>query len=176
MATFVVETGEGLADANAYCDVAFATAYLDCFGSPAVWTGATSATKQNALREATRYLDSNFGTRWVGTRANENQALDWPRWGAIASSGFPIGEDVVPTTVGQVCAVGALLHLQGELLNPAAVDAGDVASESFTVGPITDSATYVGSKSATTTFPLIERMLRSARLITGGGGWGIATR
>lgn len=75
--TLVVEDGTGLPNANAYISVAYANEYFASRGN-AAWAAITDeATKENAIINATEYLD----VRWVfsGDILNEEQALSFPR-------------------------------------------------------------------------------------------------
>lgn len=74
----VVETGAGLANAESYASVAEADAYLAAVGN-AVWGPLITADKETALRRATRYMQGEYGGRWLGLKATVTQALDHPR-------------------------------------------------------------------------------------------------
>jgi hypothetical protein len=75
--TLVKEDGTGLANANSYASVADGDSYFEAHLYASVWTAATSGTKAAALVMATRLVDSQF--QFHGFRANETQALQWPR-------------------------------------------------------------------------------------------------
>lgn len=159
-ATFTVETGAGLSNANSYVSVADADQYHDDFGAPAAWTGATEAAKQAALRAATQYLDAEYGWRWKGVKANETQALDWPRYNVDRET-FLLDSTVVPTEVEQATALLALKNIGGTALLPDIVNDGAVARTRVKVGPIEEETEYVGGKGETdtTTFALVEGIL-----------------
>jgi hypothetical protein len=73
----VKEDGSGLANANAYADLAdaegFHERHVNLFG----WSTATDSAKETALSMATRLIDELW--QFNGFRANEGQALQWPR-------------------------------------------------------------------------------------------------
>lgn len=172
--TFVVEDGTGLATANTYCTVEDADLYHENQGDPAAWTAATTNEKREALRIATTFLDYHYGSRWAGVRGSSEQALDWPRSWATDSAGNAIDSDTVPLRLEQACAVAALLHVQGSVLLPQTQTTAGIASESNTVGAVTRQVTYRGSKPASALFPIIERMMATAGLLTSNGyGWGV---
>ena len=75
--TLVKEDGTGLATANSYASVADGDAYFEGHLYASAWTAATSGTKAAALVMATRLVDTQF--QFNGYRANEDQALQWPR-------------------------------------------------------------------------------------------------
>lgn len=75
--TLIKEDGSGLANANAYTDVAEGDAYHEGHLYATDWTGANSGTKAAALVMATRLIDAYFQFR--GFKAHDTQALQWPR-------------------------------------------------------------------------------------------------
>ncbi len=75
--TLVKEDGTGLVTANSYASVADGDAYFEGHLYASAWTAATSGTRAAALVMATRLVDSQF--QFNGFRANEDQALQWPR-------------------------------------------------------------------------------------------------
>ena len=160
-ATFIVEDGTGLVDANAYIDVAFADQYHENYGAPIEWSSSTTAQKQEAIRFATRYLDSGYSSRWRGARADEEQALDHPRRRVYDVDGWTRDDDEVFVEVQQATAIAALKHRQGELFLPD-VEGSDigVVSESVSVGPISESKSYSGTKRTFKRFSQIEATLR----------------
>ncbi len=75
--TLIKEDGSGLANANAYADVAEGDAYHEGHLYATDWTGASSGTKAAALVMATRLIDAFYQFR--GFKAHDAQALQWPR-------------------------------------------------------------------------------------------------
>lgn len=173
-ATFVVETGTASATANSYCSVADSIQYHENYGNPVAWSGASQATKENALREATRALDFRYGSRWSGFRYTSSQALDWPRSYAIDSAGNEIAETTIPQRLKDAAAILALLHVQGTNINPTTRTEGDIRSESLQAASgASKSVTYAGSKPAEAQLLQVDRLLGTSGLLSGGtGGWG----
>lgn len=71
----------GAADANSYLTLAAAQAIIDGFVQDAdvtAWASATTDQKNRALFTATQRLDRE---RYLGARATDTQALQWPRTG-----------------------------------------------------------------------------------------------
>jgi hypothetical protein len=71
----------GAADANSYLTLAEAQAIIDGFVQDAdvtAWASATTDQKNRALFTATQRLDRE---RFLGARATDTQALQWPRTG-----------------------------------------------------------------------------------------------
>lgn len=116
---------------------------------------------EDALIKATTYLDAAYGTRWLGNRTSKNQALDWPREGAVDWDGYEIDRNVLPQKVKDACCEVALEILKnGDLLptlQPS--DTGMLQAESISVGPISISETFVGGKSLRTQLPRVTAML-----------------
>jgi hypothetical protein len=99
MSTLVKETGAGLSNANAYCEVADGDTFAGDHYYASNWTGATSDNKRKALIFAARLLDEQV--IWYGTAASTTQALGWPRNGCYNRRGFLIENDEVPAEVQQ---------------------------------------------------------------------------
>ena len=80
MAITIVAT-PGAADANSYLTLAAAQAIIDGWGEDddvTAWASATTDQKNRALFTATQRLDRE---RFLGARATDTQALQWPRTG-----------------------------------------------------------------------------------------------
>ena len=75
--TLIKETGAGLANANAYADVADGDAYHAGHLYASAWTGASDDQKAVALVMASRLIDAEY--QFNGTRTNAVQGLQWPR-------------------------------------------------------------------------------------------------
>lgn len=112
--TLIVEDGTGLSTAEAYVSVADADARHSAMGNTA-WTG-TDAVKEAALRRATAFLEQRFRSRWRGTRMSRDQALSWPRYGAMVD-GYDVSSTIVPGDIANACADLALRALSDDL-NP----------------------------------------------------------
>jgi len=155
----IVEDGTGLSTAESYISEADATTYHAAYGASATWAAATADQREAALRVATRYLDLHYAGRWRGTRTNEDQALAWPRSGVYDDDSIEVDDDVIPANLERACAEVALRVLTGDDLLGVITETGDVTSESVTVGPISESKTYAGTKSHAYQYPMIESMV-----------------
>jgi len=164
----VVETGSGLATANSYSTLAQATTYFDARSKPSAWVAATWQQKEQSLRIATAYLDSVYGSQWIGMRLSGAQALDWPRSDAYDMAGEII-ELAVPQRLKSACAEIAARYLAdpAQLLPDTEAGQDGVASETVSVGPISISSSYEGSKKSAPIFHTVYRLLISAGLIEG---------
>lgn len=108
----VVEDGTGLSNAESFISVADANARHTAFGNTA-WTGADSV-KEAALRKATAYMEQAYRSEWRGTKLLRDQALSWPRYGAVVD-GWTVESTLVPTEVANACADLALRALADDL-------------------------------------------------------------
>ena len=108
--TLIKETGAGLVDANSYASAADGDAYHDGHLYATAWTAATLANKEKALVFATRLIDAEY--QFAGWKANESQALQWPR----VSCRNPDGEDDLPADAVPKAVQDAACELARELL------------------------------------------------------------
>ena len=98
----IKEDGTGKVNANSYANAADGDAYHDGHFYANAWTAATTANKEKALVMATRLIDGQC--QFNGVKANESQALQWPREGcrdpdADGWNGGTVADDVVPRPV-----------------------------------------------------------------------------
>jgi hypothetical protein len=75
--TLIKETGTGSTTANSYANATDGDSYHEGHLYATDWTGATTATKNDALVMASRLIDASY--QFNGWMANETQALQWPR-------------------------------------------------------------------------------------------------
>tara|TARA_R100000951_G_scaffold116282_2_gene127416 strand:- start:530 stop:1051 length:522 start_codon:yes stop_codon:yes gene_type:complete len=144
-AQFVVEDGTGLATANAYVSVAQVDQYAEDFlADSTTWTALTEAVRQFHIRTATRFLDARYRATWKGWRANELQALDWPRFGASDKSGYEIDSESLPAALVSGACQLAIESVTADLMPNQSTD-GTVKKVSKTLGPISTSTEYSGS-------------------------------
>jgi len=123
---------------------------------------------ETALVRATRYLDDKYGQRWLGSRTNEDQALDWPRLGVEDPDGRWLDDDIVPQAVKDACCEAALELLVRGDLSPSVSpdDSGAVQSESASVGPLSFSQSFSGAKSTEVSIPKVSRVLSGLTVST----------
>ncbi len=159
-ATFIVEDGSGKSDANSYVTLAEADQYVEDHGADARWAAADQAAKEEALRLGTQYVDLKFGGRFVGYKARRDNALSWPRYSAVDEDGYAYDSAEIPVAVKTAAVEAALRHLAGDDLLGAIANPGELAAESVSVGPITESLQYVGGKSQVPYYPKIAGLLR----------------
>lgn len=165
-----VETGQGGADSESFCSVAFATTYHANMGNAAWAALASDTVREQVLRRATVYMEEVYRLRWAGYRQTDTQALSWPRhevprkdsytgiltgdWGNYYES------DTVPIEVQRACAELALRASAGELAPDL-----DRPTTSETVGPL--SVTYAVGTRQYVRYRAIDNLL--APLLSGSG-------
>ena len=156
-----VEDGTGKSTSESYVSVADASTYHAARGNTAWASLSTDAIREQCLRKATDFMRQAYRSRWQGYKVNEDQALDWPRYG-VEVEGYAVDSDIVPTEVKNACAELALKASAAEL-NPDLTQG--VLSEQ--VGPI--AVTYDKSSPQRVRYPAIDALL-SPYLKAGGGG------
>lgn len=94
-------TTVGASDANSYVDATAADAYFDDRLEASKWNSSTTDNQTRALFQAAKRLNTE---NWQGSKAGKDQALAWPRVGAVKVDGVGSGAgDFVP-------GAGALLY------------------------------------------------------------------
>ncbi len=186
--TLVKEDGTGKADANSYAAVADGDAYFEGHLYASAWTAATAATKAAALVMATRLVDSQF--QFNGFRANETQALQWPRErcpdpdrNLVTSSPLSpvlsnfVPSDLVPKGVADaVCEMARELLIVDRTASPPGEGISSTQSSSSTHDSAGGSSTQTSiSYSKEDTRPVISRVAQAmlakyGALIQGGSG------
>lgn len=155
----VVEDGTGKSDAESYSSVADADSYHANHSGSTDWSGATTETKERALRLATQWIDTTYHDRWDSLRWGDTQRLAWPRSGVVID-GIPYDPDELPRALLEATAELALKNVQGDTLFADMADEGVLSSQSVRVGPITESKTYAGGSRGVKKYRLVEAMLR----------------
>ena len=186
--TLVKEDGTGKVDANSYASVADGDSYFEGHLYAAAWTAATAGTKAAALVMATRLVDSQF--QFNGYRANETQALQWPRErcpdpdrNLVTSTPLsPVLTNYVPSDEVPAGVASAVCEMARELLiqDRTAAPPGEGISSTQTSSATHDSAGGSSSQSSTTyskedTRPIVSRVAQAmlakyGALIQGGSG------
>jgi hypothetical protein len=114
--TVTVEDGTGKEDANSYVSSADATAILALDPFVTNWTALTDDAKAQHVIKATALIDAHFDFR--GLRVWKEQALAWPRAGAVDNDGVVILENEMPAVLKKATATLASLIVAA---NPEAV-------------------------------------------------------
>lgn len=157
MATFIVEDGTGLSTANSLMSVADADAIIANYDNPSSWTDATTAVKENALRQATRYLNYNY--IWDGAKTVSDQALQWPRVQTYDEDGLLIENDTIPQRVLEACAYLATQDVDGDSLIDDQQNEALVKKTKDVIGPITEEREYVHGEQPNKTYTVVDLLV-----------------
>jgi len=156
-ATFVVEDGGAYSDSNAYLEVSEADQITEDYGNSANWTAATQAEKENAIRQATRYLDLNY--TWDGWKYDADQGLQWPRYEMYDEDDNYISEDTIPEKLKQACAYLAVKVIEGDTLLEDFQNDSKVKRTKDVIGPITEEREYVSGENPEKTYTIAEKLI-----------------
>ena len=158
MATvFTVEDGTGLTAANSIISVADADQIMENYDNPAAWTAASQAEKENALRQATRYL--NYMYVWAGYKTVTTQGCQWPRYPVYDEDETLIDSDVIPQRVKEACAYLALQSVNGDVLMPDNQNEGTVKKTKDVIGPITEEREYLYGEDPDKQYTTVEMLI-----------------
>lgn len=151
MALTVQSGATVVADADSYQSLALANTYWTDRGSPTTWTGASDATKEAALRFATKWIDQRY--RWIGTISSTAlNRLKWPRLDAVDVDGRE-WTGVPQQLKDAVCEV-ALAHISTSV-NEVRDRGGRVKREKVDVIEVE----YADGASAGRTWPYVDSLL-----------------
>jgi len=155
--TFIVEDGSGKSDANAFVSVVEADQITENYGASTAWSGATEAVKQNAIREATWFMNMQYS--WKGYRYYTTQSLQWPRYECYDDEGNYIDVDVVPERVKEACAYLALKVVGGSTLLEDLENASTVKRTKDVIGPLTEEIEYVKGEEAGVNWQIADKLV-----------------
>lgn len=155
--TFVVEDGTGLSTANSLMSIADADQITENYDNPSAWSGATDAVKQNALRQATRYL--NYKYIWDGYKTVSTQALQWPRVQTYDEDLLLIENDTIPERVKEACAYLALQDVNDDILVADFQDESRVKKTKDVIGPITEEREYVHGEDPDKQYTIVDLLV-----------------
>lgn len=157
----IVETGGASATSESYASVTNGDDHFTKFGANTAWSAATTAEKEVALRQGTRYIDVTYHRRWKGRRVEELQALDFPRYEIEDTDGFLLDSDVIPSKLIEATIEAAARYIaDNTALFPDEDSERSIVEESSRVeGAVSETVKYAGTKPVKTKFPVIERLL-----------------
>lgn len=155
----IVETGEGVFNANSYASVAEATAYLEALYTPqqlTSWSAANTARKEAGLVSATSYLNDRYYGRWVGSRKTATQSLDWPR--IATTDGMLIPS--LPQNIKDAAIELAFRYVRdGQLLADVEGSQAGIKRISQQFAVFGETIEYVGSAQTQKEYTLVEQKL-----------------
>jgi len=157
--TLTVEDGTGVTGANTYAAAATVDTYHTDLGNSA-WTGTDDA-KAAAILRAMRYLES---LAFKGVKEDQDNALEWPRIGAVDRNGYEIDSDVIPQALINALCEASLVEVgSANALRASMERGGQVIREKVDVL----ETEYAPGAPAGTVYPAVLSELRG--LIKGGG-------
>lgn len=148
-ATFIVEDGSGLSNANALITVDEADQIMENYSSSADWSGVTGtepekqAAKENCIREATRFMNIHY--QWEGYRTYLEQALQWPRAWCYDDEGNYVDANTIPEKVKEACSYLSLKVAEGKNLLEDLENAQKIKRTKDVIGPLTEEIEYAGT-------------------------------
>jgi len=169
---FEVEDGTGKSDANALISVDDADQIMENYSSSTDWSGVEDvegeseeekaarqlAAKENAIREATRYLNLHYV--WDGYKILYTQACQWPRYEMYDEDGWVVASNIVPERVKEACAYLALKVIASDILLEDFDNESRVKKTKDVVGPLTEEREYVdGGESPEKTYQVVDRLI-----------------
>lgn len=156
----IVETGEGLSNADSYISIADADVYVDSYADDATaWNSTDDAAKERMLKRATQYIDLNYSSRFVGNKCLSTQALVFPRYKVYFDS-YLVPHNTVHQNIKQATVEIALRYLAGDDLLGKQSAGSNIASETKKIGSLAKSVEYVGGKNQRAIYPKINALLR----------------
>ena len=158
-ATFIVEDGSGKSDANALITEVEADQIMENYGNSTDWSGAVQALKENAIREATRFM--NIVYEWKGYRVYATQSLQWPREEMYDDEETYIENDVIPNKIKEACAYLALKVIGGSNLLEDLENASNVKRTKDVIGPLTEEIEFVdGGEQAGVNWQIADKLVK----------------
>jgi hypothetical protein len=156
--SIIAENGSGLATAESYCSVSFATSYHSKRGN-AAWDDLDPDVQEQCLRKATEYIDMRFGDLFTSEKLTTTQALAFPRY----DNGF----GVLPVVLQRATAEYALRAAVAPLAPDLPFDStGRLPTKVIEkVGPIDEETSYAtrgaqGTAAIFRPYPLADALLK----------------
>jgi hypothetical protein len=164
-----------IAHAESYADVAEFQEYCGLIGYSI--TGKSENEIEQALRRGTRWIDATYGPRFIGAPATAEQALEWPRTGAVwRGSEFP--SDHVPQKVRDAACEAAWREWSDPgSLSPDKERGGRVKRKRERVeGAVEEETEWMDGAPAETAFSAIDGLLNGLIRSKGSPLFGSAAR
>lgn len=151
---------------DSYASVAEADLYHTERGAPDAWMAATLAQKEEALRYATRYIDTSF--EFSGYLQDYDQALKFPRYSMYDKDGRLY--EGTPIEVKEATFELARSHLNDVSLIQPTVNKAPAGIRSVTAGSVSVEfgAGSEGTAGAPADYAFVRRLL--SKFVTGGVG------
>lgn len=155
----VIEDGTGKTNSDSYLSEADIIAYEAKHYATTTFADADAATQELAARNGAQYIAMKYGGRWKGDKANETQAMDFPRENVVAD-GFELDSDEIPQALKDAQAEASRRAVGTELYADVAATGRQIEEEEKKVGPIETRTKYAGIKATDPEYRKIESLLR----------------
>lgn len=169
MTLIVQDSSGGVVGANSYNTVAEFKTYHNDRGNDYSVLAESDLDIEKALIKATDYLDQRFN--FVGKRKQgRTQTTEWPRINAWDAGRYYIND--VPTEIKEAINEYAFRALSAPLVTDPDRDStgGVIQSKSESVGPLSESVTYVGGAAfSLPKYPAADQKLKKTGLVISGG-------
>ena len=172
--TLIVETGQGIYDADSYVtrdyvDTYWANRPHDANATAWAASSNNNDNRDGCIREATLYLDAVYNVRYRGKRRSRVQGLEWPRTDAFDEDNYELPD--LPSEIQKAVAELAVRAITTRL----AIDydrSGNLASEERKIGALSIKTNYVNwsGSSLRRKLGFVDELLTPI-LKTGGVGW-----
>lgn len=140
--TMIVETGLGVTDSNAYVSLTYAQNYHELYGN-LDWVGTTPELEL-ALINATRSLDTLYGTYYLSYPIARAQSLLFPRISFYTQTHQLVLSNTLPVQLKQATCELALSILLGQELFPLVDNSSQIKQLQVKVGDIETNTAYFG--------------------------------
>lgn len=160
----------GAENANGYVSLADFKTYCDDRGLTYPTTSGADDTITAAIIRGASYTDGRYRGRWKGLKADEDQALAWPRVNVRDEDGYILDDDTIPRVVAHANAEAALRFIDGVDLTPDLERGGAVKRTRDKAGPVETESEFRDDASARTAVTAIDDLL-SGVLRGGNVGW-----
>lgn len=140
----VVETGDGIPNADSYVSVADATMRAAALGLP---FPSITADAEIALRGAALYLEQ-YRNRYQGSKVYDDQSLQWPRDPVYIDNVYNEPDNIPTNLIDAQISIASASHQGAQLFGSSAGTVtdrtvGDVSVKSSNSGRVDNSA-YLG--------------------------------
>ena len=158
----ILEDGTGVANANSYVSQADVNAYVTQYipASDAVWTLIATGDKDNWIIQGTEIVELTYRARFRGSKGTKAQALYFPAVGVtLASSGYALDSDVVPTDLTDAVAYASVRLSEGKIFFGDKDDSSTIKREKLKAGSVEIDTEYANTANGVQVFPKIETLL-----------------
>lgn len=156
MASLILEDGSGVLNSTSYVDVDFADYYLGSNWAPSL------EEKEQALVQASEYVDIRWGSLFKGIPATATQLLALPRLSFTDGNNILI-TGIIPVNIKKAVCLYAKEFLKGTLYPDTTQLNAPIKRESVVAGPIQETIEYFDKATQNSSpwlqFPLADALI-----------------